>query len=127
MEIARKSIASIWLGPYAFATPIASATGFIMQADGAHFLVTNYHVISGRHPKTDKQLGAAVPNRILMALLSRASTNSELLWCYHSQRLLDDDGEPLWVVHPSAGRRFDVAVLPLSIPKHVLPIPYEAD
>src|SRR3989442_2069305 len=46
-----------------------AATGFIVSKDGKHYLITNWHVLAGRHPVTNKPLhhSAAVPGELIVA------------------------------------------------------------
>lgn len=96
-----------------------------MEVDHVYFLITNYHVLSGRHPDTGDLLGApAEPDRVLIPLLRR--TTGSLSWCPHIQSLRTADGHA-WVEHPRLGRRFDVVALPLEVPSHAYVVPYGRD
>src|SRR2546422_3051669 len=46
-----------------------AATGFIVSKDGKHYLITNWHVLAGRHPVTKKALhdNAPVPDELIVA------------------------------------------------------------
>lgn len=124
----RLSFASLWLAPYGFATALGGATGFILEEGGVPFLMTNFHVLSGRHPVTGAQLGAAVPDRLLIAMPRRGVPNGvQFSWRPVVQRLLDDDGRPLWAEHPRLGPAFDVVALPLSLPSDATYVSYSAD
>lgn len=122
-----KSIASLCLQPYAFAVPVGQGTGFVVQVEECSLLVTNYHVISGRDPRTGEQLreAKALPDRILIPLLSKRSSR-ELGWRAHVQWTVVDD-EPLWIEHPKLGRAFDVVALPLEVPSDCWFVPYSRD
>ena len=115
-------MATLCLAPYAYSQPLAVGSGFVVHARGVDVLITNYHVLSGKHPATGKQLGDAVPDRVLLPLLSRHFT--ELSWFPSVQRLLSEDGQPLWVEHPTLGRAVDIAALPLHVPPNALIVPY---
>jgi hypothetical protein len=47
------------------------------------------------------------------------------LWINQSERLLDDEGEPLWHEHPTLKNRADFVALPLSALEHVQLYPIE--
>ena len=125
-RIDSKSLASICLAPYAFSQPAAIGTGFVVAVDDVTLLITNYHVLSGRHPDTGKQLdnAAAIPDRVLIPLLKRQGP--PLCWRLHVQ-MLTVDGATTWVEHPRFGHRFDVVALPLAVPPDVQVFPYDHD
>lgn len=101
-------------------------TGFVVRTSGVPILVSNYHVLSGKHPKTQEALGGpALPDRVLIPLLRKDT--ARLTWTYRIQRVRDDEGNPLWVEHPQLGFRFDVVALPLAPPSEALLLPYEVD
>jgi S1-C subfamily serine protease len=47
-----KSVGSLQLTLYAFSQRVGAGTGFVVRVDDIDILVTNYHVLSGRHPGT---------------------------------------------------------------------------
>ncbi|HEX7938189.1 MAG TPA: trypsin-like peptidase domain-containing protein [Gemmatimonadaceae bacterium] len=112
--------------PYAYAMPLGTATAFVANAIGVNLLVTNYHVLAGRHPDTAELLPntVAAPDRLLIPLLKQ--TGSPLQWRPVVQELHDDQG-PLWVEHPTHGHAFDVVALPLAVPDDVQVVPYPLD
>lgn len=120
-----RSVASLCLVPYALSQSVGQGTGFALKVDDVLLLVSNYHVLSGRHPETGQQLPGvpAIPDRVLIPLLRR---DVSLAWSAHVQMLLDND-TPLWVEHPQHGRNFDVVALPLRLPPHAHVIPYPID
>lgn len=103
--------------------PLSNATGFFWRSGAVTYLVTNWHVLSGRDALTGVCLDtrtAAVPNCIKIDILSG------LLGDQRSSarvQLLDDDG-PIWVEHPRFGRQVDVAMLALpdGVARCVYPI-----
>ena len=121
-----KSVASLCLVPYAFSADVGRGTGFIVTVGGIHLLITNYHVLSGRHPDTGEQMRGvqSIPDRVLIPLLRRNSAS--LSWYPHVQHTLID-GIPAWIEHPRLGRHFDVVALPLNIPQAASPTHYERD
>lgn len=92
---------------------IGLATGFFYEKDARAFLVSNWHVMSGRNPYTGQSrcTDAALPDALKFAL-HRKDRLGEWIVGY-SARLEDDQGCPLWLQH-QAGQDVDVAVLPIN-------------
>jgi hypothetical protein len=124
MSIDVKSLGSLCLAPYSFSQPAAVGTGFVIAVGEVTLLITNYHVVSGRHPDTGKQLdkATAIPDRVLIPLLKRQGP--PLCWRPQVQMLIVD-GVPQWVEHPRFGYKFDVVALPLAVPPDSQVFPYE--
>ncbi|KQW54022.1 MULTISPECIES: trypsin-like peptidase domain-containing protein [unclassified Variovorax] len=97
------------------ATGLSTATAFFYRRNESMYLVSNWHVLSGRNAQTleplDKNCG--IPDRVECYAL-KASDFIERVW--HSFPLLDDGGNPRWLHHPSLQNQVDVAVLPVEIP-----------
>lgn len=101
---------------------IGSATGFFWRDGADTYLVTNWHVLSGRHPVTrrPRRPDCAVPDEVLypryiksevqtLALgLVSASSEAALL---SPERLNNEDGAPIWFQHPVHLSKIDVAAL----------------
>lgn len=112
--------------PYAFSVGLATATGFVVRVKGVDLLVTNYHVLSGRHPDTGEFLPKvpAAPDRLLIPVLWRRGPR--LTWWPLIQSLTEGPN-PLWIEHPDRGRRFDVVALPIEVPPQHQVVPYDID
>lgn len=97
-------------------TELSTATAFFYRRNESTYLVSNWHVFSGRNAQTleplDKNCG--IPDRLECFAL-KASNFIERVW--HSFPLLDDVGDPRWLHHPSLQNQVDVAVLPVEIPE----------
>ena len=105
------------------------ATGVIVKCAGRTFIVTNYHVLAGRHPYTDRS-GPAVPEFLRVKdRMHRAGIDlPEMVQVEHPLR--DDNLNPLWFALPKEERilpvepngvklAVDVAVLEVrSIPQN---------
>lgn len=91
---------------------LSSASGFIWHANGSYFLITNWHNFSGRNPHTDKHLSpnAGEPNSVTVFLFARGKLNEKII--IHLP-LLNDEGQPLWFIHPEHGKSVDVVSLPI--------------
>ncbi len=114
--VARPSLASLFLQPAFGGNPISSATGFVApRTAGGWFLVTNWHVVTGRHPTTGQPLNeqtGAVPDEIVIA---HHVENALGTWHPVVEPLYSPAGAPLWLEHPNHGRKVDVVALPLTV------------
>jgi len=94
-------------------TSLGHATAFVWKhADNRFFLITNWHVVSGRDPQTGKNLHpqAGRPNWITSLFNFRAYTFGKQPF---EIRIRDDEDRPLWLIHPSQGPGVDVVAIPL--------------
>jgi hypothetical protein len=110
---------SLYLRLYAAGKPISTATGFVVKSNERFFLVTNWHVVSGRHPTNGQPLDAKglIPDS--MGIVHHAQP----LGKFDERRvaLISQAGNARWVEHP-LGRDRDVVLVPL--PAAVPPIQY---
>jgi len=92
---------------------LSSATAFTWERDDLHYLITNWHIVSGRDPNTDKHLlaTAAEPN----LLYGWFNTKGNNIVHKHPLpiRIRQDSGEVAWLVHPTHKRGIDVVAIPL--------------
>jgi len=110
--IDRFSLCTVPLELLANKTPLnVRATGFVWKRGQQHYLVTNWHVITGKNIQTGELELPARPDsfRALFNFPTGDFGKSEA-----SIDLRDTNGKPLWFVHPS-GSRIDVVVLPLNL------------
>src|SRR6185312_6899952 len=86
--------------------------GFIWKHGARLYLVTNWHVITGRNAVTG-ELKADVRPETLRGLFNvRVGDFGKQEWTIP---IRDDDGKPLWLVYPGRGRAIDVVVLPIGM------------
>jgi hypothetical protein len=109
--IDRFSLCTVPLELLANNKPMGVATGLVWKRGQQHYLVTNWHVITGKNTQTGKLELPARPDsfRALFNIRTGYYGKSET-----SIDLRDTNGKPLWFVHPSGGR-IDVVVLPLNL------------
>ena len=124
VQVDRLSMCSLLLECRFGDEPLSTATGFVVERESRRFLISNWHVLTGRDPDTGKPLSssAAVPDRIAVGLHRRVYLGDKPLmtWGQFIQPLFHEDGEPAWVEHP-LGRAVDVAALELtSVPGDAL-------
>ncbi len=103
---------------------LGTATGFIVEKDSKYFLVTNWHVVSGRNSNTNQPSShtGGLPDEIQILLHSHQLG----LWIPYDYQLLDpSSGKPMWLEHPK-GREVDVVAIRLgTLPNGVQPYPMD--
>lgn len=90
---------------------LGTATGFIVQKGSNYYLITNWHVVSGRNPETNQvqhQLGLT-PDAIFIWHHGKQLGS----WIKKKEVLYDEKGERRWLEHKK-GRSVDVIALPLQ-------------
>ena len=125
--IARPSVASLLLAPHNGKQALSTATGFVVESeDGRRWLITNWHVVSGRDPRTGRPLSASgeVPDRLRVLHNLESSLGR---WTWRIEYPVGKDDEPRWLEHPEHGRAFDVVALELTDTATVEFFPYDLD
>jgi len=91
-------------------TSLGVSTGFFYKQNGQHYLVTNWHVLTGRDPVTGKHISknAGEPNRIKI-WHHRTDGNRQVGFLP-----LEDNCTNLWLQHDQYGSKTDVVALPLE-------------
>jgi hypothetical protein len=97
---------------------LSIATGFFYLHNERSFLITNFHVVSGRRPDTRAILhsGGAVPDTVTLGVASKEQNAGVPMvrWHWRQLRLYTEGGVPIWTEHPTYGSLFDVVAIPLS-------------
>ncbi|SKB04142.1 trypsin-like peptidase domain-containing protein [Aeromicrobium choanae] len=118
-EIVVEDLRSLLVTPMANGEDLSSATGFVVWFEGTTYLVTNWHVLAGRHSGTGAPLhsSGATPDalRIQHVLRTPLATRTEVV-----EPCRDEDGVAIWLEHPTLGRQVDVAGLPLTTTDRML-------
>lgn len=111
--IRRPSVASLLLIQRANGQDLGSATGFVVERTGTPYLITNWHVVSGRDPRTGANLhpSGAWPDQLVVAQNVAGKLGN---WELKPEDLNDADGNSRWLEHPVHGRKVDVVALPLE-------------
>lgn len=106
------SVTSFYLKLRVNANLLSNATGIIVEHNSKYFLVTNWHVLSGRHAETGKPLSptAGIPDEVRIAHHDKSQLG---VWHFVGERLLNSDGSPRWISHPE-GSKVDVAAVELQ-------------
>ncbi len=106
-----KTVISLKLEMICNGNTIGTGTGYFEEIDEKHYLVSNYHILAGRDPVTDKptHLHAAIPDKVR-------------IYCHESGKLgnfipiekdlYDDQDMSLYKIH--ATPEIDVAILPFN-------------
>jgi trypsin-like peptidase len=94
--------------------PLSKGTAFTWERDNKHYLITNWHNVSGRNPNNDRHLSptAAEPNILYGSFNTKGKNigDKDLVRIYIRQ----DSGEANWLVHPTHKRKIDVVAIPLT-------------
>ena len=98
----------------------ALATGSLWLEDGAWYLITNWHNISGCNPTTHTAMSCtgflpthAVFNYIVTDPTQGGEIQQKMTWNRKVTPLYDSDNKPLWFEHPTHGHAVDVVALKL--------------
>jgi hypothetical protein len=113
--LSEPSIQSLFLVAAVNGQQLGTATGFIVMNGEQPYLITNWHVASGRSPFDGQPRSStgATPDTLHIPMML-PPYQDRIEWKPVPQRLLGDDGEAAWLEHPRLGRKVDVVALPLS-------------
>lgn len=108
--IARPSVASLLLGPQFQGQPLSTATGFVVLRDSRCFLITNWHVVTGRRTDNGAPLSptGGVPNELAVCHNQAGALGN---WVVKVESLYTETGQPRWLEHPTHRRMVDVVAL----------------
>ena len=99
---------------------LSTATGFFLEIDDAAFIVTNWHVVSGKNFLTKQPLSPTgrLPTRLIgdFVMISDPMLDGRLGARSVSVpvNIYGTDRSPLWLEHPILGSQCDVVVLPVQ-------------
>jgi hypothetical protein len=101
---------------------LSNSSGFFWAHGDRTFLLTNWHVLSGRNALSGQPMAphAGVPNRISFFSyrpIDGSETRNAYKVSYVSKLLTLEDlrtGQPRWLEHPTFGSRVDVAALDVT-------------
>jgi hypothetical protein len=104
-------------------TQLATGTGFIWRSGSDHFLITNWHNVTGRDVFTDKHISrhAGEPNKVRVHFNQQPSSSTRVLATFD---LRDANDLPLWLIHPQVGKQIDIVALPVKITEPAFPYPF---
>jgi S1-C subfamily serine protease len=100
---------------------LGTGTGFIVKHNNRQYLITNYHVASGRNPTTGqpRSTTGAIPTYLHVDMPQQPGGPPDTVWHTITVPVLDvsDDGyteTARWLEHPTHGREVDVVAVPLG-------------
>lgn len=139
----RPSAQSVFLEPCFNETVLSRATGFFVRSARGVSLITNRHVVTGRHNETDLPLSeaAGLPNCLRARFHSWVRDQAGSVFTTEAEAVLalvDGESRPLWREHSVHGATVDVIAIdadpgpewpPLLVPtdESRLPVAVSAD
>lgn len=91
---------------------IGLGTAFSIEVNNQHYIITNWHNVTGRNPDTNEPIsstGLCDPDIMNICFF----TNTIGLWALKTINLKDENGNKLWVEHP-LGSEVDVVAIPYT-------------
>lgn len=121
--IAKPSLMSLLVEQRVNGLVLGNGTGFIVTGPSGPQLITNRHIVTGRHHDTGQPLSktGGLPDELVIWHNVRGKLGH---WVAISEPLYAD-GKPLWREHPRLGVRADVVALPLTQLEHVELYPHD--
>jgi Trypsin-like peptidase domain len=109
MKIDQFSTMSLYIEMYIDGAikPIGKGTAFTTKINNQNYLITNWHVVTGRDPETNEPIDNHYDPDYIEAWFF---TNTIGMWLCKKIRLKDADGKNLWIEHPH-GRQIDVVAI----------------
>lgn len=106
------SMATCYIETFCNDIPLTQATGFLYDFNSRPFLISNWHVFSGRNPETGMPMNSngLVPNTIFASFLDQ-STGQYQRYKFN----ISQNHQNSWIQHPK-GQEIDVAAQEINIP-----------
>lgn len=101
-------------------TDLAIGTAFFYRYLQNTHLVTNWHNVTGRNPKSKQPLSphGCTPDRIVLGVPERSEKDGQtcVLWRWRTVQLYEDDEreKPVWHEHPTYREAVDVVTIPIA-------------
>lgn len=119
------SVRSLYITVFFNDTKLASATGFLVNKDDVIYLITNRHVVTGRHNETNKcldEINGGIPNKLKVWLPSEIDKGYG--WRNIDIDLYDSEENKTWLEHPTYREKVDVVAIKLGKYKQTIPFCY---
>lgn len=122
-RVDRLSTMSLKIDCYAYDNLLGSATGFIVSHKEEYYLITNWHVVSGKNSDTGKCIDdkGAVPTHLRIHYHAKGYFG---IWIINTETLYDDEHRPRWIEHPR-GHSIDLVALPIALSDKVTIYPFD--
>lgn len=109
------SVKPLYLETFANDVVLGIGTGFAVKKDNSYYIITNWHVVTGRDPNTNKPLSKITdPNKIIVWFHGKKLGS----WLSCEIGLIDQKGNKLWIEHPR-GKDVDVVAIPFLIAPNI--------
>jgi hypothetical protein len=111
------------LDVYVRDVPLGLATGFFKKENEQVFLITNWHVVTGRHHEDTTRVlhnMGAIPDRLRFKVPIRGHAGkwtAPIEWpLYEDLDSGDSPNKPIWYEHPTYRDRADIVAIPIQLP-----------
>jgi hypothetical protein len=123
VKIAQPSIMSLFVQMRFRGQPLGTGTCFLVNAKSGPALITNRHIVTGRHQDTEQPLSSTggIPDELMIV---QNRQNQPGTW-FSVVEPLYLGSSPRWVEHPQLGARADFVALPLINVTDVGVYPYD--
>lgn len=114
MEVSKISFFSLNLNLFKNQIKIGSGTGFFYEYNGEYFLITNYHVLTGREPKRPESLISGYPDspdRISFDILNFFENEVRVV----AEVNLDIDDSTVFLEHKDRQKGVDLVALKIQV------------
>lgn len=103
-------------------TELSTGTAFTYLLDGVHYLVTNWHIVTGRSPSDHQPISktGGIPNRLVLYLpVDKGGFENQRLcgWSEFQIDLYEDTKDlktPMWWEHPHHNSAVDLVVMEIK-------------
>lgn len=102
---------------------LGTCTGFLYELNNEYFLITNWHNFTAKNPQTKKMITKEYVLPWKVEIPFQTQKKPFIKWKRYIFDILDEDTNPLWLVHPKQKELIDVVALRLVIPKDTIPRP----
>lgn len=93
---------------------LGQGTAFVVEGATGPMLITNWHVLAGRHPDTKQPMSptGGIPDELVIQHNAVSAPNT-FRWLSVTEPLYSS-GQPRWLEHPVRAEGVDVVALPLT-------------
>lgn len=106
------SLTTVPIQQLANGTPMNSATAFVWKHGAQHYLITNWHVVTGKNTRTGKLETPAAPDTLRCLFNVRVGDFGKQQW---DIRIRSEEHRPLWLIRPGMTPGVDVVAIPIPM------------